>query len=182
MADVMHRQTREIRHSVNTPDYSSSEWLIDPDLSAVAETPPEYWIVDGDAVRPATESERAEIDAATAAPRLAAAKRARLATLAARQAEIDDVGVVVSEKRFRTGDEQRRNYLEVLTFAVNMPPETPIPFWDADGNYYELPAPQAKALMLAYAVAAAEVRKRWFAVWGAVEMATSIEALEAITL
>lgn len=62
MASVLHRLTKQFLDSVNTPDFDPAFWVVNPDLSAVEELPLKYWIVDGDTIRPATTSERVDID------------------------------------------------------------------------------------------------------------------------
>lgn len=67
MASVLNRTTKEFRGSVNTPDFSTVDWIINPDLSAVTGQPNKYWIIDppgSDTVRLATAPEQAVIDAA----------------------------------------------------------------------------------------------------------------------
>ena len=64
MADVLHRVTRTFLRSVNSPDFPARDWIIGPDLSAVAGVPPRYWKIDGDAVQPMTQAERDAVDAA----------------------------------------------------------------------------------------------------------------------
>ena len=39
MADVLNRQTLELKRSVNTPDYPESEWVINPDLTITQTVP-----------------------------------------------------------------------------------------------------------------------------------------------
>lgn len=58
MADVINRATAELRRSVNTPDYDPGDWVINPDLSAVAGVDPKFWTVDGDSVREMTTAEK----------------------------------------------------------------------------------------------------------------------------
>lgn len=58
MANVVNKQTLEFRESVNTPEYDPSDWLINPDLSAVAGLPHKYWKLDGDSVVGMTLEER----------------------------------------------------------------------------------------------------------------------------
>jgi hypothetical protein len=54
MANVLNRTTKEYLESVDTPHYPESEWLINPDLSAVQGYPPQLWIInDDDTVSPA---------------------------------------------------------------------------------------------------------------------------------
>lgn len=64
MALVLHRVTKELRRSVNTPDYNPIDWIINPDLSAVAGQPVKYWLISGDIVSVADAAQQATIDAA----------------------------------------------------------------------------------------------------------------------
>jgi hypothetical protein len=51
MSNVLNRNTLEYITSVNTPDFPESEWLINPDMSSVADVPQKYWsIVDNNVV------------------------------------------------------------------------------------------------------------------------------------
>lgn len=59
MAHVLHRTTGEFRESVNTPDYSAEQWLVNPDLSAVAGVPRKFWKVVGGSVVAMTLEEQA---------------------------------------------------------------------------------------------------------------------------
>lgn len=62
MANVLHRITKEYLTSVNTPDFKRSEWIINPDLTAVetAKVGLPYWKIDGDQVLPMTTAEQAD--------------------------------------------------------------------------------------------------------------------------
>lgn len=62
MGHILHRITKEFRRSVNDSDVDSTEWIINPDLSAVENVPTKYWIIENDTVRAATLEEQAEID------------------------------------------------------------------------------------------------------------------------
>lgn len=64
MADVLNRTTMQLLSSVNTPDYPSSDWIINPDLSAVAGVAVKYWKVAGDVVAEMDQSEKDVVDAA----------------------------------------------------------------------------------------------------------------------
>lgn len=66
MADVLHRQTLELRRSVNTPDFPSEDWVINPDLSAVANVAQRYWKLTGDVVSEMSAEEKSVVDAALA--------------------------------------------------------------------------------------------------------------------
>ena len=67
MANVLNKSTLELRSSVNTPDYPESDWLINPDLSAVAGLDPRYWKIAKNAVAAMTAGERQAVDDALAA-------------------------------------------------------------------------------------------------------------------
>lgn len=84
MADVLNRTTLELRQSVHTPDFDPADWLIAPDLSAVAEVAPRYWKLEGDSVVPMTRVERDAVDA----QRLADAKTQRRELLRQQAVEV----------------------------------------------------------------------------------------------
>lgn len=64
MASVLNRATRQYIQSVNTPDYPSQDWIINPDLSAVAVWPNRYWLITGDAVTLMDAAARTAVDTA----------------------------------------------------------------------------------------------------------------------
>lgn len=66
MANVVNRTTVEYIKSVNTPDYSPAEWIINPDLSALDDVPHRYWKVVGDDVVEMDQAEKDAVDAAIA--------------------------------------------------------------------------------------------------------------------
>lgn len=83
MATVLHRTTKRLLRSVNTPDYSVDDWIVNPDLSAVAGQPARYWAITGDVVSLMDQAARDQVDAdvaqaATDADRTA--EKARLTT------------------------------------------------------------------------------------------------------
>ncbi len=43
MANVLNKTTKVYLQSVNTPEYSEAEWIINPDLSSVSGVPTCYW-------------------------------------------------------------------------------------------------------------------------------------------
>ena len=57
MACVLHRTTLQYLCSVNTPDYSVVNWIINPDMSGVG-SDPTTWVVEVDAVREMTAAEQ----------------------------------------------------------------------------------------------------------------------------
>lgn len=70
MANVLNRTTKEYRASVNDPDYSAIDWIINPDLSAVVGFENLYWIITGDTVSLMSAPDRAALDAANETSRL----------------------------------------------------------------------------------------------------------------
>lgn len=77
MGSVVNRATVEYRGSINTPDYSDVDWIINPDLSALASIPHKYWKVFGDNVVEMDQSEKDAVDAAEAAAQAESIKRGR---------------------------------------------------------------------------------------------------------
>ena len=63
MADVVNKATGQYRRSVNTPDFPDTEWLINPDLTAVAGVPQRHWKVVGNAVVEMDATEKERVDA-----------------------------------------------------------------------------------------------------------------------
>lgn len=62
MASVLNRQTKQFIRSVNTPDFDPTEWLINPDLSAVSDVEKKYWKIGKNSVSEMTEQEKAAVD------------------------------------------------------------------------------------------------------------------------
>jgi hypothetical protein len=62
MSDAINRITRDLFLSVNTPDYPESEYIINPDLSLVKDTPGQYWKISGDSVIIMNETEKQAVD------------------------------------------------------------------------------------------------------------------------
>ena len=70
MANVLNRANPlDFRQSVNTPDFPVSEWIINPDLSAVGDLHRAFWKVNGDAVEAMSRGEQNDV--------ISAAKTAR---------------------------------------------------------------------------------------------------------
>lgn len=79
MASVLNRTTKEFKRSANTPDFPVADWIINPDLTAVAGAPIKYWIIDppaSDTIRLATVGEQLVIDNQIAADQELAEKDA----------------------------------------------------------------------------------------------------------
>lgn len=62
MATVLHRTTKELKLSVNTPDFPIGLWVINPDLSAVIGFPSKYWTITGDGVSLMAQTARDAVD------------------------------------------------------------------------------------------------------------------------
>lgn len=58
MSNVVNRTTRQFLASVNTPDFPESDWIINPDLSAVGGFPSKYWIITGNVITLQTPAQR----------------------------------------------------------------------------------------------------------------------------
>lgn len=63
MAAVLNRTTKQYLPSVNTPDYPTAQWIINPDLSAVVGFSSRYWIITGDVVTLMNQAQRDALDA-----------------------------------------------------------------------------------------------------------------------
>ena len=68
MATVLNKNTMELRRSVNTPDYPSKDWIVNPDLSAVESVPRKYWKLSGNDVVEMNQSEKDAKDASMQPP------------------------------------------------------------------------------------------------------------------
>ena len=64
MANVINRTTLEYRTSVNTPDFPTENWIINPDLSNLVNVPSKYWKISGELVLEMNTSEKAVVDQA----------------------------------------------------------------------------------------------------------------------
>lgn len=64
MATVLNRTTKALIVSANTADYPLIDWIINPDLSAVAGFAAKYWTISGDTVSLLDQAGRAAVDAA----------------------------------------------------------------------------------------------------------------------
>ena len=62
---------KDLRSSVNTPDFPEVDWIINPDLSAVDGQPSKYWDISGDTVSLANQGTHNARDADIAAQELA---------------------------------------------------------------------------------------------------------------
>ncbi len=93
MGSVINRTTYEYLESVNSPSYPTADWLHNPDVSALASVPREYWIVDGSEVREMTAAEKDS-------GHLSAHKAEKCAAIDAKTDELIAQGFVYSDKTF----------------------------------------------------------------------------------
>lgn len=63
MANVLNRLTMEYLTSVNTPDYPTVDWVLNPDLDSVQNVPVKYWKITGDVVSEMDQAEKDIVDA-----------------------------------------------------------------------------------------------------------------------
>ena len=79
MASVLHRTTFEYRGLVNTPDFDSGVWVINPDLTPVAGAAKKYWVLTGDILSVMDQAAQDAVDAALALATTAAEEAANTA-------------------------------------------------------------------------------------------------------
>jgi hypothetical protein len=96
MATVLNRTSLELIESVNTPDYSTQDWVINPDLSPVSGVPVKYWKLAGDVLSEMSQAEKDTQDA-TDLPTL---KQTRYAEIDARTDELIAAGFTYASKQF----------------------------------------------------------------------------------
>jgi len=65
MSDVLNRTTLQFKKSVNTPDYPTGDWVVNPDMSPVAGVAQKYWKLTGDIVSEMTQAEKDAVDDAS---------------------------------------------------------------------------------------------------------------------
>lgn len=91
MADAVNRTTKEYRQSIHTPDFPVEDWIINPNLSAVAGVENKYWKISGDVITEMNASEKQAVDDAEAA----AQTTANRAEAVANPDEVTGIGVRV---------------------------------------------------------------------------------------
>ena len=96
MANVLNRTTLAYLLSVNTPDYPTESWVINPDMSAVSAVAAKYWKLTGDVVSEMSQGEKDTVDAAC----LPDCRAAKCAAIDARTDELISVGFVFATKTF----------------------------------------------------------------------------------
>lgn len=136
MGKVINKTTLQIIDSVNTPDYSSQDWLINPDLSNVQGVAEKYWKIVNDEVVEMDQSEKDAVDAAE----LAAYKKAKNLIIDAKTKELIESGITYNNTLFSSSETAQNNWLamdqlrEELTypFAVTTYDDDEYEFQNAD--------------------------------------------------
>jgi hypothetical protein len=64
MANVLNKTSLQYLESVNTPDYPPADWMINPDLSAVAGVRQRYWKIVSGSVVEMSQAEKDAVDTA----------------------------------------------------------------------------------------------------------------------
>lgn len=67
MANVLNRTTKVYITSADTGQYDTADWIINPDVAAVAGYPTKYWTITGDVVTLMDQTAQDAVDAAEAA-------------------------------------------------------------------------------------------------------------------
>jgi len=92
--------------SVNTPDYPARDWLINPDLSAVAGLPQSEWKVEAGAVVPKVEADK-----------LPDLKAARKAAIDARSLAIAEAAALASGDGLKASIDSARTEAEIAAIV-----------------------------------------------------------------
>jgi hypothetical protein len=178
MANVLNRHTLEYLPSVNTPDYPPADWIINPDMSAVADVPRWQWVIDGDTLRPADEDERAVLEAA----RIPDWRRERIAAIDARTKTIVTSGVEIAPGKVVGTTIEATQNLQNLVLGVNLGTlDLPQDISTVDGGSYTITGSgdlvRVAGLLTAHQRSALDAGR---ALRAQVLAATSIDAVNAV--
>jgi hypothetical protein len=177
MANVLNRTTLEYRASVNTADYPPSDWLINPDLSAVAGLDPAFWIVDAQQVRPRTDAERLPI-----------LKDRKLQALDAWWTARTASGVTVGALALDASPEAQGRFtslatMEQLALAAGAKTgQSESGLADRSGVWHTMTVTDAFAVLLEYATACAALSRQYASRRAAIVAASTPQELDALEL
>lgn len=115
MSNVINRTTLQYLTKVNTPDYPTEDWIINPDLSALGSVDSKYWKIDGDSV---IEMSQAEKDVADAAD-LPALKTARYLEIDVRTGELISGGFLYAGLQFSLSTEAQARLMGINQVREN---------------------------------------------------------------
>jgi len=68
MSNVLNRRTFQFLESVSTHKYPKTDWIINPDLSAVKDVPKKHWKIAGDVITKMKKPERVALERASQKP------------------------------------------------------------------------------------------------------------------
>lgn len=112
MGNVLNRTTGIYLESVNTPDYPSEDWVINPDLSTVSAVAKKHWFIDtGDVLREMTTAEKAT-------SYLSPNKLARCNAVDGKTQQLVATGFVHSTKTFSLSIPSQLNWTNVKAGAA----------------------------------------------------------------
>ncbi len=123
MANVLNRTTLQCLKSVNTPDYPTEDWVINPDMSPVDGVDQMYWKLTGDVLSEMIQGEKDTVDAA----RLSGYKTAKVTAVDAKTDELIALGFTFDSMQFSlslgaqmkmVGTHQIKDAL-ALTYPIN---------------------------------------------------------------
>lgn len=115
MSSALHRTTLKLVTSVNTPDYPTGTWVINPDMSPVAAVPTKYWKLTGDALSEMSQAEKDVVDAAD----FPAYKQAKNAAIDQRTVELINQGFLYSSKVFSLSSSAQSYWNGLGNLAAN---------------------------------------------------------------
>ena len=131
MPVVVNRISKIMLHALEG-DYDPQYWLVDPDLSGVAEVPTIYWQIDGDTVREMTEEEKFVVDEAN----MPMYRAQKIGSINVRTAQLEAEGFEYPEgsgKRISMDADTRVNVAQMKNDIDNIPFPFPYNYVDDSG-------------------------------------------------
>jgi hypothetical protein len=165
-----------VLYSVNTPDYPSADWIINPDLSALTGVQRKWWKIVGDDV---LEMEQAEKDLLAAAE-LPSVKEAKAAAIDGRTRELLEKGVEfpASSGNFYSLTSDRLEQFKLMVEAASYPFD-----WDSTDNLAKITigdAGQATSLLASAANKVSDIQNSGTALKQQVRDCASAACVDAI--
>lgn len=123
MANVLNRTSKQYRTSVHTPDFPDTDWVINPDISALGSVPAKHWKINpDDTVVEMTQAEKDAVDNDPGA--LTALKAQRYTQIDKRTVVLIMAGHTFASKQFSLSENAQR-YVGGLKQAVDATLLTP---------------------------------------------------------
>jgi len=137
MSTVVNKTTFQVRRSVNTPDFPTSSWLVNPPglvTLEAASVPPKYWKLNGtgDDLEEKTTGEKDTQDAAD----LPANKHARHVEIDERTVELINGGFAHDSKVFSLSEPAQINWLGLVVKEADL--TWPVEITTKDDEAYSL--------------------------------------------